>query len=105
MTETVSVVLWNACTFINSMIAKVCEEQTETGEADTIFILEDGATLSNVIIGPGQAEGVHCKGTWYVEKHLCESWILTRLAQSTTFGGRTSVRMPCKLLAVARRLI
>ena len=31
-----------------------------------MFILEDGATLSNVIIGPGQAEGVHCKGTWYV---------------------------------------
>lgn len=31
-----------------------------------MFILEDGATLSNVIIGAGQAEGVHCKGTWYV---------------------------------------
>lgn len=31
-----------------------------------MFILEDGATLSNVILGPGQAEGVHCKGTWYI---------------------------------------
>ena len=28
-------------------------------------VLEDGATLSNVILGPGQAEGVHCLGTWY----------------------------------------
>lgn len=45
------------------VLAKVCEEQTETGEDDTIFILEDGATLSDVIIGPNRAEGVHCKGT------------------------------------------
>lgn len=29
-----------------------------------MFILKDGATLSNVIIGPDQAEGVHCQGTW-----------------------------------------
>jgi pectate lyase len=43
----------------------VCAEQDETGEADAMFILENGATLSNVIIGPNQAEGVHCKGTWY----------------------------------------
>ncbi|ETS78158.1 hypothetical protein PFICI_10220 [Pestalotiopsis fici W106-1] len=27
----------------------VCEEQTETGEADAIFVLKSGATLSNVI--------------------------------------------------------
>lgn len=31
-----------------------------------MFVLEAGATLSNVIIGPDQAEGVHCKGTWLV---------------------------------------
>lgn len=29
-----------------------------------MFILENGATLSNVIIGASQAEGIHCKGTW-----------------------------------------
>jgi hypothetical protein len=45
---------------------KVCADQDETGEADAIFILEPGATLQNVIIGPNQAEGVHCRGTWYV---------------------------------------
>lgn len=39
----------------------VCQGQTETGEADTIFILEPGATLKNAIIGPNQAEGVHCR--------------------------------------------
>ena len=55
---------------------KVCAEQDETGEADAIFILENGATLSNVIIGPNQAEGVHCKGTctlnnvWWLD--VCE---------------------------------
>ncbi|KAK7421380.1 hypothetical protein QQX98_002274 [Neonectria punicea] len=45
---------------------KVCQDQTETGEKDAMFILESGATLSNVIIGSTQAEGVHCKGTWQV---------------------------------------
>lgn len=41
-----------------------------------MFILENGATLSNVIIGAGQAEGVHCKGTctlnnvWWAD--VCE---------------------------------
>lgn len=28
-----------------------------------MFIVEEGGTLSNVIIGPDQAEGVHCLGT------------------------------------------
>ena len=28
-----------------------------------MFVLEAGATLSNVIIGASQAEGVHCRGT------------------------------------------
>lgn len=28
----------------------VCEEQTETGEDDAIFVLKSGATLSNVIV-------------------------------------------------------
>ncbi|CAL3969921.1 hypothetical protein PZA11_007530 [Diplocarpon coronariae] len=34
----------------------------ENGSADAVFILEDGASLSNVIIGSEQREGVHCKG-------------------------------------------
>ncbi|KAF7416156.1 hypothetical protein PC9H_002419 [Pleurotus ostreatus] len=39
-----------------------CEEQTETGEEDAVFILESGASISNVIIGKAQAEGIHCRG-------------------------------------------
>lgn len=45
----------------------VCQGQSETGEEDAMFILEDGATLSNVIIGASQAEGVHCRGTCTLE--------------------------------------
>ncbi|KAF4565609.1 hypothetical protein EYR36_002183 [Pleurotus pulmonarius] len=39
-----------------------CQEQTETGEDDAVFILESGASISNVIIGKDQAEGIHCRG-------------------------------------------
>lgn len=39
----------------------------ETSEADAMFILEDGATLRNVIIGPDQTEGLDCKGTCTLE--------------------------------------
>ncbi|KAF1812090.1 hypothetical protein P152DRAFT_44529 [Eremomyces bilateralis CBS 781.70] len=42
---------------------KVCQGQKETGEKDAMFIIEDGGSLSNVIIGASQAEGVHCRGT------------------------------------------
>ncbi|KAH7125832.1 pectate lyase-domain-containing protein [Dactylonectria macrodidyma] len=72
---------------------KVCDEQTETGEDDTIFILEDGATLSNVIIGPNQAEGVHCRGTctlnnvWWSD--VCEDALTLKQSSGTSYinGG------------------
>ena len=39
-----------------------CELDVELGDADIVFILGEGATLSNVIIGPAQKRGVHCLG-------------------------------------------
>lgn len=39
-----------------------CTGQNEGGDSDAVFILEAGASLSNVIIGPNQIEGVHCNG-------------------------------------------
>jgi pectate lyase len=39
-----------------------CEGQTEGGDSDAVFQIENGGTLSNVIIGPNQMEGVHCQG-------------------------------------------
>ncbi|KXH35458.1 pectate lyase [Colletotrichum simmondsii] len=72
---------------------RVCAEQDETGEADAMFVLEAGATLSNVIIGPDQAEGVHCKGTctlnnvWWED--VCEDALTLKQTSGTSYvnGG------------------
>lgn len=39
-----------------------CTGQDEGGDSDAVFMLENGASLSNVIIGPNQIEGIHCEG-------------------------------------------
>lgn len=39
-----------------------CEGQTEGGDADAVFLLEEGATISRVVIGKDQSEGIHCLG-------------------------------------------
>ena len=50
--------------------------EAEGGNADAVFLLEDGASLSNVIIGKEQIEGIHCLGSctlknvWW--KAVCE---------------------------------
>ncbi|KAK4507527.1 hypothetical protein PRZ48_001262 [Zasmidium cellare] len=40
-----------------------CTGQAEGGDSDAVFEIENGGTLSNVIIGPNQIEGVHCFGS------------------------------------------
>ncbi|CAG7559287.1 unnamed protein product [Fusarium equiseti] len=66
----------------------VCKEQEETGEDDAMFILEDGATLRNVIIGAGQAEGVHCEGSCTLEnvwfEDVCEDAIILKQKSGTS---------------------
>ncbi|ORY11869.1 pectate lyase [Clohesyomyces aquaticus] len=53
-----------------------CTGQVEGGDSDAVFILENGATLQNAIIGKDQIEGVHCKGSctiknvWWID--VCE---------------------------------
>jgi hypothetical protein len=51
----------------------------ETGTADAVFLLHEGATLRNVIIGKNQMEGVHCKGHCTLEyvwfEDVCEDAI------------------------------
>lgn len=42
--------------------AGACTGQKEGGDKDAVFLLEEGATLKNVVIGANQAEGVHCLG-------------------------------------------
>ncbi|KAI5364491.1 putative pectate lyase PlyH/PlyE, pectin lyase/virulence factor [Septoria linicola] len=56
-----------------------CDTDADTGSDNAVFILENGATLSNVIIGSRQLEGVHCKGActlknvWF--RDVCEDAI------------------------------
>jgi hypothetical protein len=56
-----------------------CSGQSEGGDADAVFLLREGATLKNVIIGANQAEGVHCKGHCTLEfvwfEDVCEDAI------------------------------
>ncbi|KAI4831226.1 pectate lyase [Aureobasidium sp. EXF-8845] len=44
-----------------------CGGQAEGGNADAVFLLADGATLKNAIIGKDQNEGVHCLGACTIE--------------------------------------
>ncbi|TEA19179.1 putative pectate lyase E [Colletotrichum sidae] len=56
-----------------------CFTDVETPGGHPVFILENGATLSNVIIGAGQVEGIHCRGActlqnvWF--RRVCEDAI------------------------------
>ncbi|RSM15519.1 putative pectate lyase F [Fusarium ambrosium] len=56
-----------------------CSGQAEGGSKDAVFILEEGATLRNVIIGANQREGIHCKGACNIEfawfEDVCEDAI------------------------------
>ncbi|KAI8714325.1 Pectate lyase [Fusarium sp. LHS14.1] len=56
-----------------------CKGQNEGGDKDAVFLLHEGATLKNVIIGKDQAEGVHCKGHCTLEfvwfEDVCEDAI------------------------------
>ncbi|KAG7126361.1 pectate lyase E like protein [Verticillium longisporum] len=72
----------------------VCAGQAEGGEADAIFVLDDGATLSNVIIGPNQGEGVHCLGTCTLEnvwfQAVCEDAITLKQSAGTSTASAPS---------------
>ncbi|PKX89946.1 pectate lyase [Aspergillus novofumigatus IBT 16806] len=56
-----------------------CDTDADTGSDSAVFILENGATLSNVIIGKNQLEGIHCRGActlrnvWF--RDVCEDAI------------------------------
>ncbi|KAL5316883.1 hypothetical protein ACEPPN_015935 [Leptodophora sp. 'Broadleaf-Isolate-01'] len=39
-----------------------CTGQAEGGDSDAVFQIENGGSISNVIIGPNQIEGIHCQG-------------------------------------------
>ena len=41
-----------------------CDSDEDTGSDNAVFILNNGASISNVIIGADSLEGVHCLGTF-----------------------------------------
>lgn len=54
-----------------------CTGQVEGGNKDTVFMVKNGGTLKNVIIGKDQIEGIHCEGSCTIEVRRSISWPLT----------------------------
>ncbi|KAL4876853.1 pectate lyase [Aspergillus karnatakaensis] len=56
-----------------------CDTDEDTDSSSAVFILKNGATLSNVIIGKNQLEGIHCeaactlRNVWF--RDVCEDAI------------------------------
>ncbi|EAQ91474.1 hypothetical protein CHGG_03409 [Chaetomium globosum CBS 148.51] len=65
-----------------------CEGQTETDEDAAMFIVEDGGSISNVVIGKAQGEGIHCRGActlanvWWED--VCEDAATFKQAEGKT---------------------
>ncbi|CAL3966782.1 unnamed protein product [Diplocarpon coronariae] len=79
------------------LAVSTCNEQAEGGDADAVFVLEPGAVLSNVLIGPKNGEGVHCLGTctlnnvWWLD--VCEDAATFKQSSGTSYvngGGARS---------------
>lgn len=56
-----------------------CTGQSEGGDSDAVFMVKDGGTLKNAIIGADQIEGVHCEGSCTIEnvwwEAVCEGML------------------------------
>lgn len=44
-----------------------CSGQAEGDDSDAVFMVKDGGTLKNAIIGKDQMEGVHCEGSCTID--------------------------------------
>ncbi|KAH8826096.1 pectate lyase C [Flagelloscypha sp. PMI_526] len=71
-----------------------CNGQAEGGDSDAVFLLQEGATLSRVVIGADQSEGIHCLGSctldhvWFED--VCEDAITIKQSSGTSrinYGG------------------
>jgi pectate lyase len=50
-----------------------CTGQGVGGDSDAVFQIENGGSLSKVIIGPNQIEGVHCQGACTLTNVWCSA--------------------------------
>jgi hypothetical protein len=70
-----------------------CTGQSEGGNSDAVFQVEEGGTLKNVIIGADQIEGVHCLGACTIEnvwwEAVCEDALTLKQTAGTSYviGG------------------
>ncbi|KAJ7843818.1 pectate lyase C [Mycena leptocephala] len=73
-----------------------CNGQAEGGDSDAVFLLNEGATLSRVVIGANQAEGIHCLGSCTLDhvyfEDVCEDAITIKQTSASAvsrinFGG------------------
>ncbi|KAL6708880.1 hypothetical protein ACN47E_002287 [Coniothyrium glycines] len=69
-----------------------CDSDLDTGSENAVFLLQDGASISNVIIGADSLEGVHCLGSctltnvWF--RDVCEDAIsVLGTGDATIVGG------------------
>ncbi|KAF2251601.1 polysaccharide lyase family 3 protein, partial [Trematosphaeria pertusa] len=70
-----------------------CTGQSEGGDSDAVFQIEEGGTLKNVIIGADQSEGIHCMGSCTIEnvwwEAVCEDALTIKQESGTSYviGG------------------
>ncbi|KAF5361133.1 hypothetical protein D9758_009054 [Tetrapyrgos nigripes] len=70
-----------------------CGGQTEGGNSDAVFLVEEGGVIRNVVIGADQSEGIHCLGSCTLEnvwfEDVCEDAITIKQSSgtSTISGG------------------
>ncbi|KAK8213713.1 putative pectate lyase D [Phyllosticta capitalensis] len=68
-----------------------CTGQEEGGDSDAVFIVKDGGTLKNAIIGADQIEGVHCEGSCTIEnvwwEAVCEDALSLKGDGDATITG------------------
>lgn len=80
-----------------------CSGQSEGGDSDAVFEIENGGSISNVIIGPNQVEGIHCFGSctltnvWWTA--VCEDAFTIKEqgdGETTTITGGGAEGAVCK---------
>lgn len=65
-----------------------CGGQNEGGDSDAVFLVEEGGSISNVVIGADQSEGIHCLGSctltnvWFED--VCEDAITIKQSSGTS---------------------
>ncbi|KAF2113994.1 polysaccharide lyase family 3 protein, partial [Lophiotrema nucula] len=70
-----------------------CGGQSEGGDSDAVFEVQEGGTLKNVIIGADQSEGIHCMGACTIEnvwwEAVCEDALTIKQESGVSYviGG------------------